>query len=74
MVESALKFLQDALVHLDKMIEQEKNNLFETERKLEEVSFETDRKLKEISRNIEQYEKEKILVSEAIQQFLGKGI
>jgi len=63
MMESALRYLQEALAHLDKMIDQEKGSLFETEKKLEEIS-----------RNIDQYEREKKMVSEAIQQFLGKGV
>lgn len=62
-MESALRYLQEALAHLDKMIDQEKGSLFETEKKLEEIS-----------RNIDQYEREKKMVSEAIQQFLGKGV
>jgi len=61
MADSALKYLQDALAHLDAMIEQEKKNLWETERRLEEIG-----------RNVGQYTRERELVAEAIQKFLGK--
>lgn len=74
MVESALKYLQDALSHLEKKIQEERDNLVDIERRLEELTFETDKRMKEIARNIEQYEKEKEVVSEAIQRFLRKGL
>jgi len=77
--ESDLKFLQDALAHLERKIQEERDNLVDVERRLEELSmeynrFETDKRMKVIARNIGQYEKKKIVISEAIQQFLHKGV